>query len=730
MILNEEIKALNNHAAFLSNACDDHLKAIKYLQNALLLCNDLERSNPMVERTSTKEKRIHLLSAVSARRHSSLPKMGRLPDEGLTLYTKTLTMEYVTADVNVDHREKRPAAENNALYIIHAMEVILCFNMGVCFALLNNEDQEASLYFDRADAFLSQEFIQRYVSRIILSDDEGAQAPRLDSIVINHNKGLLNFRAEKFTEALDCYNEAMRLALVKDGAQALSVAVALNSIGVLFSHQAHNDENMHSDALQCLISSLSFRTSILGQEALSDKSTATVLNNIGKLKFREGDFEGALKYHGEAYVIRAEVLGEDHLDTGVAAFFIGNCHHSLGRHAVALQSYVEFVRSIFRSKDLEFLTKNVVLALESIANRFQNDHKFEHAGTFFKLTLKAAQKVYGERDEYIAYILNRCGNFHFESSELQEALRLYKQGLEVENVIYPSGHINIATTLSNIARVYENDDNLNQAIGFYERSKDSFLLNTDDKVQDVVTQRITSAFWNIALLQEKSGNLDLALHTHCQSLQFQRRSVCGKDDFQVSLTLNRIGIIRMSKGHITEAVSNFKESLWIRQHLEDCSADSISIAVCNLANAYNVNGDNEQALTCFEEVVHIELSKKENPDQDFEACVLLDVYTKMANILNVHKGDIHKALQYYEKAICICKEEGSEGVPLDTVSQCLGTTGNLYLEVGDVKTAVRLFSETVRINREIGLHDFANIRTFGYELKMMLKACPPSAAAA
>ena len=238
MILNEEIKALNNHAAFLSNVCDDHLGAIKYLQNALLLCNDLERSNPMVEMTSTKEKRIHLLSAVSARRHSSLPKMGRLPDEGLTLYTKTLTMEYVTADVNVDHREKRPAAENNALYIIHAMEVILCFNMGVCFALLNNEDQEASLYFDRADAFLSQEFIQRYVSRIILSDDEGAQAPRLDSIVINHNTGLLNFRAEKFTEALDCYNEAKRLALVKDGAQALSVAVALNSIGVLFSHQA------------------------------------------------------------------------------------------------------------------------------------------------------------------------------------------------------------------------------------------------------------------------------------------------------------------------------------------------------------------------------------------------------------------------------------------------------------------------------------------------------------
>ena len=53
MILNEEIKALNNHAAFLSNVCDDHLGAIKYLQNALLLCNDLERSNPMVEMTST-----------------------------------------------------------------------------------------------------------------------------------------------------------------------------------------------------------------------------------------------------------------------------------------------------------------------------------------------------------------------------------------------------------------------------------------------------------------------------------------------------------------------------------------------------------------------------------------------------------------------------------------------------------------------------------------------------
>ena len=40
----EMIRNLNNEAVFLSNQCNDAIKAIEYLQQALIICKDLEMS--------------------------------------------------------------------------------------------------------------------------------------------------------------------------------------------------------------------------------------------------------------------------------------------------------------------------------------------------------------------------------------------------------------------------------------------------------------------------------------------------------------------------------------------------------------------------------------------------------------------------------------------------------------------------------------------------------------
>ena len=454
----EAIKALNNEAVYLSTQCYEYIKAIDYLQRALILCKYIELPHHSASFSSKTLQKIKssIVCSGTNETEKGLPTRKIKIDEGLYLYTRTLPIV--------------PAASNEEALLqdtpvsFHSLEAVLCFNLGVCY-LLGDQDQEADLYFSRTeDRLLSQNTIYNDASseiRVVptTNDDDKVEPFRLvDSISVLHNIGLLKYRAEEYEESLQCYIKAKSIAIAKNEANDMSVAVALNSIGILLSHTSKDSssdsiERTYAGAIIALNRSLFIRTNILGEAAASDKDTGTVLNNIGSLNFLLNDFEEALNHHHKAYKIRKVALGDYHIDTGVAAFNIGKCYQRLQKTDDAFEYYSVFVKSILGSKNLQNLTEEAVMAFDHIATGFQEVGAFDLAADFYELTLHSARKVFGERDAFIAQVLNRRGNMFSEFLELEDSLESYLEGLEIEYYIYPPDHPNIATTRENIERV-------------------------------------------------------------------------------------------------------------------------------------------------------------------------------------------------------------------------------------------------------------------------------------
>ena len=456
----EAIKALNNEAVYLSTQCYEYIKAIDYLQRALILCKYIELPHHSASFSSKTLQKIKssIVCSGTIETEKGLPSRKIKIDEGLYSYTRTLPIVAATSD--------EEALLQDTPLSFHSLEAVLCFNLGVCY-LLGDQDQEAALYFSRTeDRLLSQSTIYNDTSSEILvvptlttNDDDKVEPFRLDSIAVLHNIGLLKYRAEEYEESLQCYIKAKSIAIAKNEANDMSVAVALNSIGILLSHTTSEDsssnsiERTYADAIGPLNQSLLIRTNILGYAAASDKDTGTVLNNIGSLNFLLNDFEEALNHHHKAYMIRKRALGDYHIDTGVAAFNIGKCYQRLQKTDDAFEYYSVFVKSILGSKNLQNLTEEAVMAFDHIATGFQEVGAFDLAADFYELTLHSARKVFGERDAFIAQVLNRRGNMFSEFLELEDSLESYLEGLEIEYYIYPPDHPNIATTRENIERV-------------------------------------------------------------------------------------------------------------------------------------------------------------------------------------------------------------------------------------------------------------------------------------
>ncbi len=139
-------------------------------------------------------------------------------------------------------------------------------------------------------------------------------------------------------------------------------------------------------ALDHFFRSLSIRMSSRNQRKrkllISDRIAATVLNNIGRVKFFQKDFDASLKYHSKSYAIRKFVFGPDHFDTAVVAFNIRNCHRCLKKLENAYHYYyTNFAAPIMR-RSSNFLSKEVVQAFVSIATNFHHDLRADYGRTF------------------------------------------------------------------------------------------------------------------------------------------------------------------------------------------------------------------------------------------------------------------------------------------------------------------------------------------------------------
>lgn len=451
---------------------------------------------------------------------------------------------------------------------------------------------------------------------------------------------------------------------------------------------------------------------------LGKEVVAMILSNVGDIRCQISDFDNAFIIYNDVHQIRKAVLGEDHLETILAAFNAGKCLHCLRKSDAAIQYYATFKTAISSSPNNGLLNKKTITALQSIAWMFHQERSYDHAKEYYELAHKSTIQVFGESHKITARILNQCGNLNFEFGQMEYALHCYKQGLAIEHALGPSGahsHIDILTTLSNIAHAYEVIGNAQQSLEFSEKIVIILKSNDGSMTHSSRLKHAAGVFLDIARLQDSLGRPNKALQALTDALHIQRQEY-GDGHGCVAVTLNEMGIIHGNLGQTRVALKCFGQSLRIRQILNDSDL-TISPVLFNIARSHLQNADYSLAIAQYESIFDLEMRVKENADRDFEWSpdALLDALEHMADVYHSDLNEIPKALECYEKGIQLFMEIGNAMIPLGIQSRFLGMAGNINFQLGNVDRAIRLFSQTMRINLAAGWAFNANINGMGFD---------------
>lgn len=155
------IRNLNNEAVYLSNQCDDVNKAIKYLQQALIVCKDIEMSRP-VSSFSLGDKRKLLVGLHEISLGKAVPNSSQTSHSHETESVRHLRKECpqhfspcTLAIIPARGHSHKKLESILCTMPFPIIEAIILFNLGICY--LKSEDaKEAQLYFDRTGVVLSR----------------------------------------------------------------------------------------------------------------------------------------------------------------------------------------------------------------------------------------------------------------------------------------------------------------------------------------------------------------------------------------------------------------------------------------------------------------------------------------------------------------------------------------------------------------------------------------------
>lgn len=516
--------------------------------------------------------------------------------------------------------------------------------------------------------------------------------------------GNLYFKCGHIESADDCYTAALEICeKQQQDADQLQMAAILNSLGVL---QFHLCDCEVDKAVSLFRRSLSIQRKSLGSR---HATTATTLNNLGRVLCIGGMFDEALKVYEEAFETRVLTLGYNSLDVAATAYNIGQTLQQKKNFGRALEYYNHFMS--IATSELGHAHMDVALTLRCIAQIHQEFHRFDKALEIYRTALEVARSSDGRHAD-VASILNKMGNLYFEKGELEKAREAYEVGLQVERENLDSNHPNIAVTLSNLGLIFQRKGEMVDALKLY---KDSLEIQLNCYGPNDV--RVAKTWSTVGHIQAHIRDYAEALESYQQALRV-RRSRSSSEDLEIATILNSIGLVLFKMGIHGLALRSFSECLRIRNSLLGPTERDVSVPLYNIATTYQVMGSIDEALQHFLEVLRIE-----------RLCGDEGVASTLNTLAQLYEstGDRARALWCYEEILKSLDKESIRDEP--TVVRALMSLANLHLRHGESQQLMERAVEAVRV-RQRHERGYSDLRLNGFFLFNMSKVCPEAAPAA
>jgi pentatricopeptide repeat protein len=189
----------------------------------------------------------------------------------------------------------------------------------------------------------------------------------------------------------------------------------------------------------------------------------------------------------------------------------------------------------------------------------------------------------------------------------------------------------------------------------------------------------SKAYFCLGLAYYNIGELNLAL----KNLKKAESLTNNKEDLMD--IYNKIGEILDSMGYLDDALLYCSRSLSLAKDLGN--TDLQAFILHNIARIYDGKGELNKALSYYEEALNLERNEKAKAP----------TYNDIANVY-CEKGDYQKAVEYYQKAIEISEKYGL----YHEVSRWKLNLGDTYREMKDYEKAEKYLFEGLEGVKKVG----------------------------
>ncbi|MGH9842915.1 MAG: tetratricopeptide repeat protein [Blastocatellia bacterium] len=290
-----------------------------------------------------------------------------------------------------------------------------------------------------------------------------------------------------------------------------------------------------------------------------------------------------------------------------------------------------------------------------------------------------------EKDRELQEARNLSAEFAslLRAVKYDEALPLAERALEIREKMLGPEHIDVATSLNNLAELYRGKGDFAKAGPLYQRA-----LAIREKAFGPDHPNVAVSLSNLAELYRNKNDFAKAEPLHQRALAIREKAL-GPDHPNVAASLNNLAILFTIKGDYAKAESLWQRALAIQEKTFGPVHQDLANTLNNLANLYSNNGDylkaellHQRALAMREKVLG-----PEHPS----------VASSLNNLATLHdkKGDYAKAEPLYQRALAI--REKTLGPEHTEVARTLNNLATHYHEKGDFAKAEPLYQRALAI---------------------------------
>jgi nephrocystin-3 len=279
----------------------------------------------------------------------------------------------------------------------------------------------------------------------------------------------------------------------------------------------------------------------------------------------------------------------------------------------------------------------------------------------------------------------RLGVFFDFIAAYTQALDLHQKALVIRKDCLGKDHLDVATSLNNMAEIYGSQSNYKQSLDLNQKA----LLIRKASLGELHPD-IAESLDNMALDHNGQGNYDVALELSKQALKI-RKTCFGENHPHVAASFNNLACIYEDLGNYDKALECNQQSLLISKACLGDSHPDVAVSLNNLAGIYSYKSNYESALEYYEQALLISKSCLGDSHPDVSATL-----SNMA-LIYTEQGDYENALDLNRQALKISTV--SLGDKHLSVASIISNLGLNYDALGDYENALKLLQQALKIRR-------------------------------